>query len=160
MSHVAQLVFLADPALADAAQDWLRQLACQYSVSKHTQIAYRHEIRVFLVFLTQHQGRLVNFSDLTALEPRDIRAYLAQRREEGLGNRSLLRALAAQRNFLRYLEKRNLARSDAYGAIQAPKRQKALPKASVLLQPVILWMWIIGMTKLFLLGFWREILLF
>ena len=66
MSHVAQLVFLADPALADAAQDWLRQLACQYSVSKHTQIAYRHEIRVFLVFLTQHQGRLVNFSDLTA----------------------------------------------------------------------------------------------
>lgn len=129
MSHVAPVAFHADPDLADAAEDWLRQLACQYRVSKHTQIAYRHEICVFLVFLTEHQGRLVNFSDLTALEPRDLRAYLARRREEGLGNRSLLRALAAQRNFIRYLEKRKLARTDAYGAIQAPKRQKALPKA-------------------------------
>jgi integrase/recombinase XerC len=129
MSNLAHIAFRAESTLAEAAEDWLRQLESQYRVSKHTQVAYRHEICVFFAFLTDYQGRLVQFSDLTALEPRDLRAFLARRREEGLGNRSLLRALAAQRNFLRYLKKRSLARSDAYDAIQAPKRIKALPKA-------------------------------
>jgi integrase/recombinase XerC len=58
-----------------------------------------------------------------------LRAYLAKRRNEGLENRSLLRALAAIRNFLRFLEKKGLAKTDFFGAVRAPKKPHSLPKA-------------------------------
>ena len=80
-------------------------------------------------FLAEHQGALADFAALKALEPADLRAFLAKRRNEGLESRSLLRALAAVRSFLRFLEKKGLAKTDLFGAVRAPKRPRSLPKA-------------------------------
>lgn len=58
-----------------------------------------------------------------------MRAFLAKRRNEGVESRSLLRALAALHNFLRFLEKKGLAKTDLFAAVRAPKRPHSLPKA-------------------------------
>ena len=58
-----------------------------------------------------------------------MRAFLARRRNEGLESRSLLRALAATRSFMRHLEKKGLGRTDVFAAVRPPKRPHHLPKA-------------------------------
>lgn len=121
--------FPAAPPVAEEAALWLRYLAGERRASRHTVEAYGRDLAAFLSFLTDHFGERVNSAQLKSLQPADLRAFLAKRRRDGLESRSLLRALAAVRNFLRFLEKKGLARTDVFGAVRAPKRPHSLPKA-------------------------------
>ncbi|MCX7900546.1 MAG: site-specific integrase, partial [Methylocystis sp.] len=121
--------FSAAPQIAQAAADWLQYLAGERRASRHTIDAYARDITQFLAFLTEHFGARPDSATLQSLQPGDLRSFLARRRADGLENRSLLRALAAIRNFLRHLEKKNLAKTDFFGAVSAPKRPHSLPKA-------------------------------
>ena len=53
---------------------------------------------------------------------------MAARRAEGLGNRSLMRALAGARSFARYLERNGKGKVGALAAVRTPKLPKSLPK--------------------------------
>ena len=121
--------FSAAPAIAAEAAAWLSYLAGERRASRHTVEAYRRDLAAFLAFLTEHLGARPGAAELQALQPADLRAFLAKRRRDGLESRSLLRALAAVRNFLRFLEKKGLARADVFGAVRPPKRPHSLPKA-------------------------------
>ncbi len=121
--------FSAAPAIAEEAAAWLRYLAGERRASRHTVEGYGRDLAAFLAFLTDHFGARPGAAELKALQPADLRAYLAKRRRDGLESRSLLRALAAVRNFLRFLEKKGLARTDVFGAVRPPKRPHSLPKA-------------------------------
>lgn len=121
--------FRADPEISAAAAQWIAALAFERRASRHTIDAYARDVAGFLAFLTEHFGAPADAAALRALAPADLRAWLARRRADGLESRSLLRALAAVRNFLRRLEKSGLARTDVFGAIRAPKRPRSLPKA-------------------------------
>lgn len=121
--------FRAEPEIAEAAAQWIAALAHERRASRHTIDGYARDVAVFLAFLTDHFGAPPDAAALRALAPADLRAWLARRRAEGLESRSLLRALAAVRNFLRRLEKKGLARTDVFSAIRAPKRPRSLPKA-------------------------------
>ena len=65
---------------------------------------------------------------LNALSARDIRAFLASRRAEGVGSRSLSRTLSALRMFFRFLERRGLGKNDAVRAVALPKLPHSVPK--------------------------------
>jgi len=121
--------FQAAPAIAGEAALWLRYLAGERRASPHTVSAYGRDLAAFLGFLTEHFGAPPDAGALKSLQPADLRAYLAKRRRDGLESRSLLRALAAVRNFLRFIEKKGLARTDVFGAVRPPKRPHSLPKA-------------------------------
>ncbi len=121
--------FSAAPTIAEEAALWLRYLADERRASRHTVEAYGRDLAAFLAFLTDHLGAPPGAAELKALQPADLRAFLAKRRRDGLESRSLLRALAALRNFLRFLEKKGLARTDVFGAVRPPKRPHSLPKA-------------------------------
>lgn len=121
--------FSAAPAIAEEAALWLSYLARERRASRHTLDAYARDLSAFLGFLTEHLGAPPDESALKALAPADLRAFLAKRRNDGLESRSLLRALAAARNFLRFLEKKGLARTDFFNAVRPPKRPHSLPKA-------------------------------
>ncbi len=125
----AASAFLASAEVGEEAARWLGFLAGERRSSRHTIDAYGRDLRFFLAFLAEHRGALADFAALKALEPADLRAFLAKRRNEGLESRSLLRALAAVRSFLRFLEKKGLAKTDLFGAVRAPKRPRSLPKA-------------------------------
>jgi integrase/recombinase XerC len=121
--------FSAAPQIAEEAARWLEALAGEKRASRHTLDGYARDVAGFLAFLTEHFGARPDSAALIALLPADLRAYLAKRRNDGLESRSLLRALAAIRNFLRFLEKKGLAKTDLFGAVRAPKKPHSLPKA-------------------------------
>lgn len=81
---------------------WHRHLALERRRSAHTVRAYVASAQRLLDFLTVHIGALPSPSTLAALPATDLRAYLAHRRNEGLGNASTARELSAIRAFLKF----------------------------------------------------------
>ncbi len=109
-------------------REWLESLAGERRLARNTLEAYERDTRQFLTFLTRHLGGPPALSDIHTLRPADLRAFLAARRREGSGARSLGRHLAGLRSFLRYLERKGLINAAAAGAIRAPRQPKSLPK--------------------------------
>ena len=85
-------------------------------------------LRQFLNFLGEHWGALVTLPRFAALEASDVRAFMASRRADDIGGRSLMRALAGLRSFGRFLEQEGKGKVGALSAIRAPKVGKSLPK--------------------------------
>ncbi|MBP1845119.1 integrase/recombinase XerC [Rhizobium petrolearium] len=123
-----ELLIIAAPDLVAKRREWLQSLANERRLSDNTLDAYERDTRQFLTFLTAHLGGPVRLADIHTLRPADLRAFLAARRREGSGARSLGRHLAGLRSFLRYLERKGLVNAAAAGAIRAPKQPKSLPK--------------------------------
>lgn len=123
-----ELLIIAAPDLTEKRKEWLESLASERRLSQNTLDAYERDTRQFLTFLTGHLAGPAKISDIHTLRPADLRAFLAARRREGSGARSLGRHLAGLRSFLRYLERKGLVNAAAAGAIRAPKQPKSLPK--------------------------------
>lgn len=70
--------------------------------SAHTVRAYRATAERLLAFLRDHWGGPVDAKALGRLSQADLRAYLAHRRADGLGNASAARELSAVRGFLAF----------------------------------------------------------
>ena len=66
--------------------------------------------------------------ELLALQARDVRGFLAARRSEGVGSRSLARTLSALRMFYKFLERRGYGKNDAIRAVSLPKLPHSVPK--------------------------------
>lgn len=107
---------------------WLDNLSGERRLSDKTLEAYQRDLRQFLGFLTDHLGGAPGLSDIDALRPADMRAFLARRRQRGAGARTLARSLAGIRSFLRFLEKRGLANAAGINVMRAPKQPKSLPR--------------------------------
>jgi integrase/recombinase XerC len=120
-----------DPVAPDtsaAFAEWLTHLAAQRGLSPKTVEAYGRDARQFLTFLTRHIGAPPDLTTLASLKPLDIRAFMADRRAQGIGARSLMRGLAGARSFTRFLERQGLGKTAALSAVRAPKLPKTLPK--------------------------------
>lgn len=96
--------------------------------------AYGRDVDQFLSFLAGHAGGPVTLTTLKELRGADIRAFMAQRRSETLGSRSLARVLSALKSFFRFLEREGVVRSEALNVIRTPKLPKSLPKALTVLE--------------------------
>ena len=111
-----------------AVEAWLAYLSVERQLSANTSEAYARDVGQFLGFLADHLNRLPTLPQLSALSARDIRAFLASRRAEGVGSRSLSRTLSALRMFYRFLERRGLGKNDAVRAVALPKLPHSVPK--------------------------------
>jgi Site-specific recombinase XerD len=123
-----EFLVAARPDLQKARQDWLASLARERRLSALTVDAYERDSRQFLQFLTGHCGGAPGIADIADLRPADLRAFLASRRNDGAGVRTLGRGLAGVRSFLRFLERRGLVNAAGATAMRAPKQPKSLPK--------------------------------
>lgn len=119
---------IAKPDLAHARAEWLEILTDEKRFSKHTIEAYERDTRQFLEFLSKHLGKLPGVSDIETLKPMEFRAFLAKRRTDGAGARTLGRGLSAIRSFLKHLEREGLVNAAGSRAVRAPKQPKSLPK--------------------------------
>jgi len=122
-----KLAFAARDVASEMAR-WLAHLAAERRMSGKTVEAYARDVRQFLVFLADHLGGTPTLSQLAKLAPQDVRAFMAARRANGAGSRSLMRVLAGVRSFARFLERNGKGKVGALAAVRAPKVAKTLPK--------------------------------
>lgn len=133
---VPQVHVAAEPIeIACAAADimvemthWLSHLRAERRLSPKTLEAYSRDVRQCLTFLGEHWGAQVTLQRFAALEASDVRAFMAMRRADDIGGRSLMRTLAGLRSFGRFLEREGKGKVGALSAIRAPKVGKSLPK--------------------------------
>ncbi len=123
-----ELLITATARLRDEKQAWLEALAHERRLADKTVEAYERDLRQFLAFLTRHLAGPPDVADVAALRASDLRAFLADRRRNGAGARTLGRGLAGIRSFLRHLERKGLANAAGARALRAPKQPKSLPK--------------------------------
>jgi integrase/recombinase XerC len=132
MMQSSETTLVFHPAAADlakAAQKWLEYLEAEKRVAVHTREAYQRDLCQFLTFLAEHFGERPDLASFTALAAADLRAFLAARRAQGVGSRSLLRQLSGLRSFARYLERNELGKAANLNSIRGPKLGRSLPKA-------------------------------
>lgn len=108
----------------DIVRDWDAHLAHEKRRSEHTRRAYIATAERFCAFLSRHRGGAVDAHMLKALTPNDLRAYLADRRAEGLGNASAARELSALRGFLRFVG----GSGASVPQMRGPRVKKGLPR--------------------------------
>jgi integrase/recombinase XerC len=118
----------ADQTLALEVTRWLSHLRAERRLSPKTLEAYTRDLRQCLGFLGEHWDAQVTLKRFAALEATGIRAFMAMRRADDIGGRSLARSLAGLRSFARFLEREGKGKVGALSAIRAPKIGKSLPK--------------------------------
>src|SRR6478735_5971990 len=126
--NALDLVLPGAPDTRREAAAWLSGLARERRLSPKTVEAYARDLRQFLAFLTIHLGEKPSVKGILGLKPMDIRAFLAARRMDSVGSRSLMRQLAALRSFARHLEREGFGTASAFAAIRTPKVDKNLPR--------------------------------
>src|SRR6202008_3596694 len=102
--------------------------AVERQLAANTAEAYERDIAQFLAFIARAHNKLPDMKQLIALSARDVRAFLAARRSEGVGSRSLSRTLSALRMFYKFLERRGYGKNDAIRAVALPKLPHSVPK--------------------------------
>jgi integrase/recombinase XerC len=116
------------PQVAAEIAHWLKHLGAERRMSPKTVEAYQRDVLQFLAFLAEHLGGRPSLKDLAALTPADVRAFMAARRADGIGSRSMMRTLAGTRAFARFLERNGKGSVGALSAVRAPKIGKTLPR--------------------------------
>ncbi len=81
---------------------WRDHLALEKRASAHTVRAYVTTAERLLSWMEEMDGHAPDRAALAKLATSDLRAYLATRRGEGIGNASASRELSALRGFLRF----------------------------------------------------------
>lgn len=112
---------------AALATRWGDHLQFDRRRSPHSVRAYRATAHRLVAFLAAHRGSTPTQADLAALPLVDLRAFLAARRNEGLGNASAARELSAVRGFLRFAAE-EIGAAPAVPAAKGPKRARAVPR--------------------------------
>ncbi len=105
-------------------RDWNAHLAHEKRRSEHTRRAYVATAERFAAFLSGHHGGTADAAMLRRTSANDLRAYLATRRAEGLGNASAARELSALRGFLRFVGGEGVT----LPALRGPRVKKGLPR--------------------------------
>ncbi len=81
---------------------WAAHLTRDRRRSAHTVRAYQATAERLIAFLQGHWGERVDAAALARVNAADLRAFLAARRGDGLGNASAARELSAVRGFLAF----------------------------------------------------------
>lgn len=99
---------------------WSQHLRLERRRSPHTVRAYVATAERLVDFLAEHRGGTPDFA---AVEVADLRAFLARRRMDGIGNSSAARELSAVRAFLTFA-----GGADAVPRLKGPRVKKGLPR--------------------------------
>jgi integrase/recombinase XerC len=125
---MADSAFLADDQMRTLVAQWQRDLGAVRRLAAKTLEAYSRDVGQFLSFIALHTGGPATTTTLGDLRVADFRAFLAARRDEGAGNRTLGRALSAIKSLFAFLEREGAVTTEALNLVRTPKAKKSLPK--------------------------------
>ncbi len=118
----------AAPDVIEALNSWLRYLSAGRGLAANTLEAYERDARQFIEFLQDYWNEPVTLAHLNGLAAADLRAFLAARRAEEAGSRSLSRTVSALRTLFRFLELKGLVKNRTLFAAALPKAAHSIPK--------------------------------
>jgi integrase/recombinase XerC len=119
------------PAAEDlraAVGAWLGYMAHELGRADNTLVAYERDLRQLLAWLERDLGRAPALADLARIDARQLRGFLASRRQAKVGSRSLARSLSGLRTFFRWLEREDVARNRAIREVARPRVGHGIPK--------------------------------
>ncbi len=108
--------------------DFLAYISQDRKLAANTREAYRSDLTGFFGFLTQHLGQEPDARALAKLSARDVRAFLAARRREGLSDASIGRLLSAIKALYRWLGRAHGVENAEIAYLRGPRRPQRLPR--------------------------------
>lgn len=114
--------------MLEAIERWRTHLSGVRRLSPLTVEAYCHDALSLAGFLTSHLGGHVTLAEIRSLRLADLRAWLTTRRHDGLGPRSVARAISAVRALFRYMEREGWIENPAALQLRGPKLPHLAPK--------------------------------
>lgn len=108
--------------------DFITHMRDERRMADKTVEAYATDLRMFLAFLSQHEGGAVTLKMLSHLKARDIRAHIAQRRRDGLSDASIARLLSSIKSLYRWLGRSHGVENAEVAYLQGPRRSARLPR--------------------------------
>jgi len=114
--------------LRAATHAWIKHLHLERGLAPLTLEAYERDLRDFLDHLYRRENIAVSLAQLSRVDAKAVRAFMAARRRQGLESRSLARKLSALRNFFRWLEADGIVRNRAMQTVALPKIPHGIPK--------------------------------
>ena len=118
----------AAPDLLQALERWRKRLGHERRLAEKTLEAYQRDVGQFLSFLTGYLAGPPDIDAIGELRTADLRAYLAERRRDGAGARTLARGLSGVRSFLKFLEREFGTSTASLRALRTPRQPRTLPK--------------------------------
>lgn len=116
------------PELLTRVGEWRTWLQHEKRQAAASVKAYQGDLLAFLAFCAEHLGEPPSLDTLVSLGAADFRAWLAARHRAGAARTSTARALAAVRNFYRYLDRQHGRHNPALGAMRTPRLARRLPR--------------------------------
>jgi integrase/recombinase XerC len=104
-------------------EDFLSHLETERRLSPHTISNYRRDLKGVVEYC-----ELTGLPDWQSLDAQHVRSWVAKRHRQGIGGRSLARALSALRSFLQFLIRENHLQVNMAKGIRAPKSARKLPE--------------------------------
>ncbi len=104
-------------------EEFLAYLKTERRLSPHTLSNYRRDLSRVVEYC-----RSAGVSDWKSLDAQHVRSWVAKRHRQGIGGRSLARALSALRSFLQYLMRENYLQVNVAKGVRAPKSARKLPE--------------------------------
>lgn len=115
-------------AVTSAIAEWLDVKSAVDDASPQTIQAYQSDVLEFATFITAYHGDATGIGPLTRITITDMRAWMAQMRNDGLGARSLARKLSSVKSFFKWLAKREGFDPTVVLSTKSPKFTKKLPR--------------------------------
>jgi len=112
----------------DVLPAFLQNLSQERRMAANTVEAYGSDLTFFLAFLRVHMGGQTSLSMLADVRARDVRAYLAERRREGLSDASVARILSSIKALYYWLDRAHGINNAEVGYLQGPRRPQRLPR--------------------------------
>jgi integrase/recombinase XerC len=108
---------------------WDNFLVSERGFSTNTSSAYLIDLKYFSDFISQHCSSPCDIKLLETLTIQDFRSWVAYRKREGLAFSSTNRAIAALKNFFKYLIKFHGFNNKTLFNLKSPKQPSTLPRA-------------------------------
>jgi integrase/recombinase XerC len=118
---------LIDHPARALVERWAGHLLHDRRRSAHTGRAYVATAHRLIDFLGNYQSQAIDQAALLTINAQDLRAFLAERRREGLGPASAARELSAVRSFLSYAAEQQ-GRLPQLPRTRAPRKPRTLPR--------------------------------
>lgn len=112
-------------ALLDGFLDYIQR---EQRLADNTVEAYRSDLAEFIGFLHGHLEAEPGMRAFAELQARDIRAFLAHRRRDGVADASIARLLSSIKSFYRWLDRAHGVENPEIAFLTGPKRGQRLPR--------------------------------